>query len=135
MSLVSDERAKSILPEVYLRTLILIILISSIFLLGCEPDDPGEENPNRVPETRLSNIPPDSITSTSPLLALSWLGDDPDGFVTAYRYTWTFQPSPSDPVEKNPAQPKSIANPIKTGFILARWVIDGEILSFNMSVS
>lgn len=70
---------------------------------GCtDPSDGGSLKPNRQPETRLSNVPPPGTISTSPLVSLSWLGDDADGFVVAYRYRWSFQLSSTSPVEYKP---------------------------------
>ncbi len=78
-------------------------IILQLLLGGCtEPDDVGKVYPNQTPETRLSNVPPPGTISTSPLVSLSWLGDDGDGYVVAYRYTWTFQASATSPVEKKP---------------------------------
>ncbi len=55
----------------------------------------GEPNANTVPDTRIANVPANDDTihaiyrpNTFPEISLSWLGDDPDGYVIAYRYRW-----------------------------------------------
>jgi hypothetical protein len=104
-----------------------LVLIASAALLtvlaaGCtEPDKPGEKHLNREPESRLSNVPPPGTVSTSPLVTLSWLGDDADGFVVAYRYRWSFQLDASSPVEYKPY--KYILNIMIGGLAL---MIDGN---------
>ncbi len=72
----------------------------AVGFFGCtECDECGTPHINNAPQTRLSNVPPPGIVSTSPLLTLSWLGDDADGYVVAYRYRWSFQLGPGAPVE------------------------------------
>lgn len=62
-------------------------------IMSCEfPKSPPNEN--TLPDTRLANIPAnDTIAQyitlgVRPEVQLYWLGDDPDGFVIAYRYRW-----------------------------------------------
>lgn len=82
---------------------LILTLIFSVSFFGCtECDECGAVLPNRMPETRLSNVPPPGTISTSPLVTLSWLGDDADGYVVAYRYRWSFRLSPADPFEYKP---------------------------------
>ncbi|MBI4546952.1 MAG: hypothetical protein HY707_03170 [Ignavibacteriae bacterium] len=52
----------------------------------------GDFLQNQLPETRLANVPPPDtfIVTQNPRLQLWWVGDDPDGFVVAFRYRWTF---------------------------------------------
>lgn len=77
-----------------------LLALSLGLLASCtEPDKPGEKLPNRTPETRLSNVPPPGTISTSPLVTLSWVGDDADGFVTAYRYRWSFRLDQGSPFQ------------------------------------
>lgn len=80
--------------------LIVILCVVSMGLWGCE--GAGTEFPNTPPQTRLANIPPDSITSSNPRLTLYWVGDDPDGFVVGFRYRWNFRLSASEPFQYKP---------------------------------
>jgi hypothetical protein len=59
---------------------------------------------NLPPITRLSNVPPpDSfIVTKNPRLSLFWVGDDPDGFVVAFRYRWSFRLNAQSPFEYKP---------------------------------
>ncbi len=70
------------------------VVVLSVFFLTCKyPNEPVKAN--TPPDTRLSNVPPnDTIAqyiqrNTFPELTLSWVGDDPDGYVIAYKYRWT----------------------------------------------
>jgi hypothetical protein len=84
-----------ILPFVFLS--VFVILLS----LDCSnPDNPGKLNANIAPKTRLSNVPPLDVVSKmdKPRVTLNWVGDDPDGYVIAYRYTWTY---PENGVQKS----------------------------------
>ncbi len=82
---------------------IIAAVLVPLLLAGCtEPKEPGTKFANKDPETRLSNVPPPGTISTSPLVSLSWLGDDADGFVVAYRYRWSFQQSDTSAVEYKP---------------------------------
>jgi len=72
----------------------------AVGFFGCtECDECGTSYLNNAPQTRLSNVPPPGLVSTSPLLTLSWLGDDADGFVIGYRYRWSFQLGAGLPVQ------------------------------------
>ncbi len=66
----------------------------SLFIATCKyPNEPAKEN--TVPQTRLANIPANDTLAqyinlnAFPELSLSWIGDDPDGYITAYRFRWT----------------------------------------------
>ncbi|MBI5472998.1 MAG: hypothetical protein HY961_11690 [Ignavibacteriae bacterium] len=66
----------------------------AVLVATCKyPNDPLKGNSS--PDTRLSNIPPnDTIAqyinvNAFPELTLSWIADDPDGYVVAYKYRWT----------------------------------------------
>ncbi len=68
-----------------------IIFIS---IHGCsEPKNPSEPYPNILPETELANVPPNDPNGENPLFALvtlNWIGSDADGFVTAFKYRWSY---------------------------------------------
>jgi hypothetical protein len=79
-----------------LRSLFLALLVvaCSLLLVTCKyPNEPVKANTS--PETRLSNVPANDTLATYinlnafPELTLSWIGDDPDGYVIAFRYRWT----------------------------------------------
>jgi hypothetical protein len=71
-----------------------ILIALSLAIWSCKyPNDPAKGNSS--PETRLSNVPPnDTIAqyieqNVFPELTVSWVGDDPDGYVIAFKYKWT----------------------------------------------
>ena len=75
----------------------------STFCLGMWSCEFPESSPygNTLPETRLANIPPNDTIAVYlrlgviPEFTLYWLGDDPDGYVIAFRYWWTTFPNNS----------------------------------------
>ncbi len=69
-----------------------IFIISLLSLLGMDCEGDGSVLTNSPPIARLSNIPPTNIVTniSNPVISLSWVGDDPDGFITAYKYRWSF---------------------------------------------
>ncbi len=74
-------------------TLIALAGLSLVVATCKYPDEPMKGN--SFPDTRLSNVPPnDTIAqyinqNAFPELSLSWIADDPDGYVIAYKYRWT----------------------------------------------
>jgi hypothetical protein len=70
------------------------------------------------PIARLSNVPPtDSfIVTKNPRLTLNWVGDDPDGFVVAFRYRWNFRLNSGSPFEYKPYS--TVLNIIVSNFAL-----------------
>ncbi len=95
------------MPNMYrLRSLFVLTLALTVYALmewSCEPKTIYPPFPNKPPVARLANIPaddpaisPDSARFTkSPLVQLFWVGNDPDGFVTAFAYRWSFKDSNS----------------------------------------
>jgi hypothetical protein len=77
-------------------TSLFAALVSVSLLFGvwsCNyPDAPAASN--SLPSTRLANIPANDTIAryinlgVIPEVTLYWLGDDPDGYVVAYRYRW-----------------------------------------------
>ncbi len=79
-----------------LRSVIVPAFLASLVLVMWSCKEPiGAPNGNAPPRTSLSNIPPDDPTGNNisngvvPEVTLSWVGDDEDGFVIAYKYRWT----------------------------------------------
>ncbi|MFQ6113486.1 MAG: hypothetical protein ACE5NG_05270, partial [bacterium] len=69
---------------------ILILSILSIF--SCvDLYEPKPANENMAPNTTLANIPVDGDTIYA-LVTLTWDGEDNDGFVVAYDYSYTTYP-------------------------------------------
>ncbi len=73
---------------------IAVFLSALLVAWSCEfPKGPSLGN--TPPRTRLANVPAnDTIAQyirlgATPEVTLFWLGDDPDGFVIAYKYRWT----------------------------------------------
>jgi hypothetical protein len=78
---------------------LIILWVGVLLSLNCSnPKHPGSYNANNHPKTRLANVPSPNDTSNSPTLTLYWVGDDPDGFVTGYKYTWSYQVNGIDSV-------------------------------------
>ncbi|TAK56193.1 MAG: hypothetical protein EPO24_11450 [Bacteroidetes bacterium] len=72
----------------YINSFLAAILMVTFW--GCSTED--TPLPNQPPIARLANVPPsDRIVSlTNPRLKLYWVGDDPDGFITAFKYRWSY---------------------------------------------
>jgi hypothetical protein len=80
------------------------LVFFSVLLVGLSidcsnPKSKGIVNANIPPKTRLSNVPPLDVVSSmdKPRVSLNWVGDDPDGYVVGFRYTWTY---PENGVQK-----------------------------------
>ena len=72
----------------YIKTIGLLILLC---LTSCEKPTPDNPLGNRRPETHLFLMPgPAGIDTTLSTQVLHWWGDDPDGRVVGYFYTWDF---------------------------------------------
>jgi hypothetical protein len=69
-----------------------ILIVSLLSMLGMDCDGSGDILQNSPPIARLSNIPPTHTVTTiaNPVITLSWVGDDPDGYITAYKYRWSY---------------------------------------------
>jgi hypothetical protein len=78
----------------YSVPLLFATLCVLIVLQSCTNPE-GSLNPNSPPETRLANVPANDTTAiyltqgVIPEMVLFWAGDDPDGYVISFRYTWT----------------------------------------------
>ena len=79
---------------------LLVLLLLAFWAWSCEGT--GQLYSKLHPQTRLSNVPPDGITSKNPRLTLSWIGDDADGFVVAYKYRWNFRLTAADTFQYKP---------------------------------
>ncbi|HLX13206.1 MAG TPA: hypothetical protein VKS81_10380, partial [Bacteroidota bacterium] len=69
--------------------LLTILVCGAMCSLSCFRGS-GVVNTDIPPITRLANVPPPDtiITAQNPRLTLSWVGDDPDGYVVAFKYRW-----------------------------------------------
>ncbi len=57
-------------------------------LLGCGEHIPDRPLPNQPPETNLSLFPDGQLRTTTSRQIVYWWGDDPDGRVIGFIYTW-----------------------------------------------
>jgi len=77
------------------RLLVVLLALCGLFSNCSEPTNPGAPIGNSPPRTRLANLPTDDpegeLPAATPRVTLSWVGDDPDGFVTAFRYRWNYK--------------------------------------------
>ena len=64
-------------------TMISVLLV----VWGCSEEDLGTEMINQVPETVLSNAPPQGSTGSFSV-DMNWYGIDPDGEVVGFYYAW-----------------------------------------------
>ena len=78
----------------------LAILAVSAFTIWSCKEPGGMLHGNAPPRTRLANVPVNDDSAkyyrngAIPEVQLSWVGDDEDGFVIAYRYRWTSWQTP-----------------------------------------
>lgn len=77
--------------------LLIHLLVYSIILIsihGCsEPENLSAPHPNIPPDTKLANVPLNDPNGENPLFALitlNWIGSDGDGYVTAFKYRWSY---------------------------------------------
>ncbi len=84
-----------------LHWITLAVVLVPLVLSAWDCKGTGTQYQNIPPFTHLSNVPPpDSfIVTSNQLLTLSWIGNDPDGFVTAFRYRWTFRQNTASPYQ------------------------------------
>src|SRR5512135_580894 len=95
----NDERFASVgrghrrMWKPFARGAAVLLLAAAIFSECSEPTNPGVASGNLPPRTRLANVPlNDSLAhypSKTPAVALYWIGDDVDGYVTAFQYRWS----------------------------------------------
>lgn len=69
--------------------LVLLLAGLAALLASCQ-ELPDKPKPNQPPETHLflAFAPEQSPDTTTSKIVLHWYGDDPDGYVTGYRYAW-----------------------------------------------
>lgn len=61
-------------------------LMFLLVLAGCDDDPVGTPHPNQRPETQLATPTVETIQSSQ--IHVYWYGDDPDGLVTGYLFSW-----------------------------------------------
>ena len=66
----------------------LILILLSVFLLNCSDDLTDNKLENTTPETNLFLYPDSAISQQPSQLTLHWWGDDPDGLIHGYYYSW-----------------------------------------------
>ncbi len=80
-----------------LRAALILMGISVAFASCSNPIHPGSLHPNQPPHTSLANIPTNDQTGkypeSTPTVTLYWVGNDADGFVTAFTYRWSYDSS------------------------------------------
>ncbi len=64
------------------------ILIVGILFVGCSEDFSDNPQPNQPPETHISILSDNQLNGTTSRQTFNWWGDDPDGFVTGFIYTF-----------------------------------------------
>lgn len=81
---------------------ILLCTALAFALSGCDENPPARPKTNQPPETHLFLQPDRQLATTQSLQTLHWWGDDPDGRVIGYLYT--FAPDPQDITEFDSTQ-------------------------------
>lgn len=76
----------------------LLVLITSFIITSCYDDVVNNPIGNLPPETGMSLYPDSTIASQPSRLNISWWGDDPDGLVKGFYFSWdginwTFTPN------------------------------------------
>ncbi|MCU0645294.1 MAG: hypothetical protein MUC94_13685 [bacterium] len=71
-----------------LKIFLLICALCEILFLGCGQKITDNPIANQPPETRLTFYPDGSLATTTSRQVLHWWGDDPDGKVVMFLYTW-----------------------------------------------
>lgn len=67
-----------------------------LFFAGCENKITGQKNQNQPPETTLFIQSDDTLNFTPSIQTLFWDGNDADGFVTGFFYTFAENPTDAD---------------------------------------
>ncbi len=68
--------------------LISTILFSFVFLLSCGEDFIDNPTGNNPPETSIALFPDSTIAPQPSRLKVAWWGDDSDGLIVGFYYTW-----------------------------------------------
>ena len=79
-----------------LSSVLFLVLtgVLAVVFVSCENPE-GALNGNSAPDTRIANVPVNDTIAlyidrgAIPQQTLYWVGDDPDGFLIGFRYTWT----------------------------------------------
>lgn len=75
----------------------ILLGVSMAFASCSNPLHPGSLHSNQPPSTSLANIPVNDPTGkypqSTPTVTLYWVGNDPDGFVVAFQYRWSYDSS------------------------------------------
>ncbi|MCX7878055.1 MAG: hypothetical protein N2510_05355 [Ignavibacteria bacterium] len=83
--------------KIFLKILLTFTAVSVILFYSCSELPEGFKS-NSAPETYLSLFPDSIISPQKTRIKISWWGDDPDGLVQGYRFSfdslnWTFTPN------------------------------------------
>jgi len=68
--------------------LISTIFLSVIFLLSCAEEFIDNPAGNKPPDTSIALFPDSTIAPQPSRLTVAWWGDDPDGLIVGFYYTW-----------------------------------------------
>jgi len=80
--------SKKFVWEVMKRTIGIVIFGFVWVALSCGERKVDNPLPNQPPETYLFLFTDTTLNTTTSRQILHWWGDDPDGFVVGYRYSW-----------------------------------------------
>jgi hypothetical protein len=71
-----------------MKKFIFIITLLSLFVTSCYENPIDNPVGNKAPKTSVFLLPDSVISSQPSRLSLYWTGDDPDGFVIGYYFSW-----------------------------------------------
>ncbi|MCG3118237.1 MAG: hypothetical protein ALAOOOJD_00400 [bacterium] len=88
----------------FLEKILLPVAATTLFFAACEKDLPDQPKANQPPETHVFLKPDSVLATTTSRQTIYWWGDDPDGFVSGFIYSFAANPvEVTQWDEKNPA--------------------------------
>lgn len=103
MSSVFDKKRLK-MPTHFLKKIPLLAAATTFLFTACEKDIPDQPKANLPPETHIFLKPDSALATTTSRQTIYWWGDDPDGFVIGFIYSFAANPAAlSHWDEQNPA--------------------------------
>lgn len=95
MGVPGNQLTNNFLNKKYFNIAVLVLLLAGSFVLESCTDVPSGVNTNSAPETYLSLFPDSIISPHITRIKITWWGDDPDGLIQGYRFSfdstnWTY---------------------------------------------
>ncbi len=84
-----------------IKKIIVVNLILIMLLIACMDKMTDNPRPNQPPETSLTFYTDSTLATTTSRQVLHWWGDDPDGKVISFIYTWDTQAAVPEVLDQN----------------------------------